>query len=58
MGGLFPAFGGIKEVSVLALVVSQVTLIQNNQYAQVSLKYKLGNVIFYIKIFLKTQNVL
>lgn len=32
MGGLFPAFGGIKEVSVLALVVSQVTLIQNNHY--------------------------
>ena len=38
MGALFPGFRGTKEGQsvLLALAVSQVTLIQNNQYAKVS----------------------
>ena len=37
MGDLFPAFRGTKEgQSVLAVNVSQVTIIPNNQYATVA----------------------
>lgn len=37
MGNLFPAFGGTGEgQNVLALAVSSVTLIKNNQYCKVA----------------------